>query len=194
MRRAGPLGRRIVVAHARIITPADEGAIRCSTKHTFMWPIVLSLALSLTFQGQAPAQSATSVPAASPSPSGPARSSSDIQFTAHDLAALLTATQSAEKSPDITINVVGKDALDMPTYDPIVHFVGVDTKDAATIWMMKSPPKTQSSARALLAAMELACMATGFAGSNWKAITIRSRRWMSRSRRDRPIRMPTGSP
>ena len=66
----------------------------------------------------------------------------------------------------------------MPPYDPFVHFVGVDAKSgAATIWMMKSPPKTSATSQALLAAMELSCMATGFAGPQWKAIYDRVAAW-----------------
>ncbi|MBV9719749.1 MAG: hypothetical protein JOZ77_10540 [Candidatus Eremiobacteraeota bacterium] len=114
---------------------------------------------------------ATPALAQSPSASPGAPSAGDIQFTAQDVATLLKATKDAEASPNITINVVGKAVMDMPTYDPIVHFVGIDAKSgAATIWIMKSPPKTPTSAHALRAAMELACMATGFAGPTWKGI------------------------
>jgi hypothetical protein len=59
----------------------------------------------------------------------------------------------------------------MPAYGPIVHFVGIDAKPgAATIWIVHSPEKTPAAAQALRAAMELACMGTGFAGPTWKAI------------------------
>ena len=125
------------------------------------------------------AQSAAS-PEPSPMPSptasaGPAASSApgavNVHFTARDLAALLKATQDAQTSPKITINLAGKAAWEMPVYDPIVHFVGVDSSNgAATIWMLKSPPKTKDAADSLLAALELACMATGFAGPQWKSI------------------------
>ncbi len=128
-----------------------------------MKSIVLLMALSITLITPALAQSATPTPAA--------ESSKDVQFTAHDVAALLKATKDAETSPNVTIDVVGKDASDMPSYDPIIHFVGVDAKSGvATIWIMKSPPKTPAAAQSLQAAMELACMATGFAGPQWKAI------------------------
>lgn len=110
------------------------------------------------------------LPALAQSPS-PTPGSVDVQFTARDLATLLKATQDAQTSPKITIKVDGKDAWDMPVYDPIVHFVGIDpSSGAATIWMLKSPPKTKDAADSLLAAMELACMATGFAGPQWKSI------------------------
>lgn len=129
----------------------------------------------------APAFAQTAGPSgasAMPSPtasSGPAASSApgsvDVHFTAADLAVLLKATQDAQTSPKITINLDGKTAWEMPVYDPIVHFVGVDPSNgAATIWMMKSPPKTKDAADSLLAALELACMATGFAGPQWKSI------------------------
>jgi hypothetical protein len=108
--------------------------------------------------------------AQSPAPAATDQASGEIQFTAHDVAALLKATKDAETSPNITINILGKDASEMPAYDPTVHFAGIDAKGAANIWMMKSPPKTEASAQALLAAMELACMATGYAGPQWKAI------------------------
>ena len=95
----------------------------------------------------------------------------NVHFTARDLAALLKATQDVQTSSKININVDGKDAWDMPVYDPIVHFVGFDASTgAATIWILKSPPKTKDAADSLLAALELACMATGFAGPEWKSI------------------------
>jgi len=117
-----------------------------------------------------PAPSAS--PAASPSP-GTASSPGtvNVHFTAGDLATLLKATQDVQTSPKITINIDSKEAWDMPVYDPIAHFVGVDASNgAATIWMLKSPPKNKDATDSLLAAVELACMATGFAGPQWKAI------------------------
>jgi hypothetical protein len=119
-----------------------------------------------------PSPAASVSPAASASPAALAKPGSiDIQFTAPDLATLLKATQDAQTSPNITINVLSKDAWDMPVYDPIVHFVGVDpSSGAATLWILKSPPKTKDAADSLLGALELACMATGFAGLKWKSI------------------------
>ncbi|HET6275496.1 MAG TPA: hypothetical protein VFE16_06120 [Candidatus Cybelea sp.] len=121
--------------------------------------IVLSLALGVALQGAALAQSPSPVPSAA-----------SVQFTAHDVATLLKATMDAVKSPDITINVVVKDAAAMPAYDPIFHFAGLNAKGAATIWVLTPVQKTEASANALRAATELACMATGFAGAFWKAI------------------------
>jgi hypothetical protein len=114
----------------------------------------------------------TASPAASPSPgSASSPGTVDVHFTAGDLATLLKATQDVQTSPKITINIDAKDAWDMPVYDPIAHFVGVDASNgAATIWMVKSPPKNKDATDSLLAAVELACMATGFAGPQWKAI------------------------
>ncbi len=111
-------------------------------------------------------------PAGSPSASASAAPVSvDVHFTARDLATLLKATQDAQASSKITVNVDSKEAWDMPVYDPIVHFAGVDAASgAATIWILKSPPKTKDTADSLLAALELACMATGFAGPQWKSI------------------------
>jgi hypothetical protein len=88
-----------------------------------MKSVVLFMALGIAFLAPALAQSPN-----------PAPSSTDIQCTAHDVTALMKATKDAETSPNVTINVVGKDPLDMPIYDPIVHYVGVDAKSgAATI-------------------------------------------------------------
>ncbi|HEX3672356.1 MAG TPA: hypothetical protein VHT92_11695 [Candidatus Cybelea sp.] len=133
-----------------------------------MKPIVILLALSFAFQVPALAQS----PIASPRPvASPGAAALQVQFTAHEVAALLKAVKDAEASPDVTINVAGKDAAEMPAYDPLVHFAGLDGKGAATIWMSRTlQPKTKAAAYALFAAMELACMATGFAGPHWKAI------------------------
>jgi hypothetical protein len=105
----------------------------------------------------------------------------------------LKATQDAETSPNVTINVTGKDGSDMPIYDPIVHFVDVDAKSgAATIWIMKSPPKTQVGAQALRAAMELACMATGFAGPQWKGVYDQVAAWDAALPANAPNRISTG--
>jgi len=131
---------------------------------------VASLIALLAF----PALPALAQSSPSPSPAAataPTPGSVDVAFSARDLAILLKATQDAQTSPNITINVNSKDAWDMPVYDPIVHFVAVDpSSGAATIWMLKSPPKTKDAADSLLAALELACMATGFAGPQWKSI------------------------
>ena len=125
--------------------------------------VALLITLSYAFAAPALAQS-TANPSGTSSPA-------DIQFTAHDIATLLKATKDADTSPNIDIKVLGKDPSEMPAYDPIVHFAGVDgTSGVVTIWIVKSAPKTPSSAKAFLAAMELACMATGFAGPQWKAI------------------------
>lgn len=133
-----------------------------------MKPIVLSLALAFAFQVPALAQSPPAPPPAAPSG---AAGAVQVQFTAHEVAALLKAVKDAEASPDVTINVAGKDAAEMPAYDPLVHFAGLDGKGAATIWMSRTlQPKTKAAADALFAAMELACMATGFAGPHWKTI------------------------
>ncbi|MBV9333690.1 MAG: hypothetical protein JO146_06760 [Candidatus Eremiobacteraeota bacterium] len=119
-----------------------------------------------------PAPAPSTTPIASPSPAAsPKPVSVDVHFTARDLAALLKATQDAQTSSNVTININSKEAWDMPVYDPIVHFAGVDASSgAATIWILKSPPKTKDAADSLLAALELACMATGFAGPQWKSI------------------------
>jgi hypothetical protein len=140
-----------------------EAAGRGLLKRLRMKLSVLLLAFCAALGAPAVAQSPNAQPTT--------RSAEDIQFTAHDVATLLKATQDAEASPNITIKIVGKPATDMPAYDPIVHFVGIDAKSgAATIWIMKSPAKTPAAAQALRAAMELACMATGFAGPAWKTM------------------------
>ncbi len=122
----------------------------------------LLLAFGIALGAPVLAQSPTAQPTAQPA--------NDIQFTAHDVATLLKATQAVETSPNITIKIVGKSASDMPVYDPIAHFVGIDATNAATIWLVHSPERTPASAQALRAAVELACMGTGFAGPTWKAI------------------------
>lgn len=134
----------------------------------FVFPAVPAFAQTASSSGPSPMPSptASAAPVAPPVPG-----SVDVHFTAGDLGALLKATQDAQASPKITINVNGKAAWEMPVYDPIVHFVGVDASNgAATIWMLKSPPKTKDAADSLLGALELACMATGFAGPQWKSI------------------------
>ena len=124
--------------------------------------LLLLLLLGICVPGAATAQSATPSPAAQPG---------DIQFTNHDLATLLKAVKDADTSPKIRINVIGKAPSEMPEYDPIVHFADGDASTGlATIWLMKSAPQTPTAAHAFNAAMELACMSTGFAGPTWKTI------------------------
>lgn len=141
--------------------------------------VIVLLAFGIGLGTPALAQSPTAPPAAP--------SANDIQFTNHDIVTLLKATKDAETSPNITIDIVGKVDTDMPAYDPIVHFVGIDAKSgAATIWIMKSPAKTPAAAQALRAAMELACMATGFAGPAWKTMYDQVATW--------DTALPTDSP
>jgi hypothetical protein len=122
-------------------------------------------ALALTV---ALAWSATSALAQSSSPAPP----NQITFSAHDVAALIQATEDAEKSPKITLQLREKTPTEMPAYDPVAHFAGIDpTSKEALIWMVQQyPAKTADGAWALRSALELACMATGFAGPQWKAI------------------------
>lgn len=101
----------------------------------------------------------------------PPASAAKIQFTNGDVVTLLKSVEAADKSPDIFISVIAKAAADMPAYDSIVHYAGIDPKThAAVIWMVRDISKTEDAARALRAAMELACMDTGFAGPQWKSI------------------------
>ena len=109
--------------------------------------------------------------AQSVTPSPPPNAQKDVQFTARDVAQLLKATEDAETSPAITISVVGKPASEMPAYDSLVHYAGIDpATHNPTIWMLDKIPKDAASAKALRAAMELACMESGFAGSQWKTV------------------------
>jgi hypothetical protein len=110
------------------------------------------------------------VPASAQTPSSPAPAAKAVTFTAHDVATLLQATKDAETSPKIHIEVVGKDASAMPSYDSLAHYAGIDGSGSATIWMLKDIPKNNAAATALRAALELACMDTGFAGPLWKSI------------------------
>jgi hypothetical protein len=102
----------------------------------------------------------------------PTSSSNEVQFTGHDVATLLKATQDADTSPNITLRLLAKNPSEMPAYDPVAHFAGIDAASkAALIWMVQPyPSKTGDGAWALRSAMELACMATGFAGPRWKQI------------------------
>jgi len=114
------------------------------------------LLLGICVPAAALAQSSTPAPTAQPGA---------IEFTNHDLATLLKAVKDADTSPKIRIDVVGKAPSEMPDYDPIVHFAEGDASTAvATIWVMKAAPHTTTAANAFAAAMELACMSTGFAG------------------------------
>ena len=120
------------------------------------------LLLGICVPAAALAQSSTPAPTAQPGA---------IEFTNHDLATLLKAVKDADTSPKIRIDVVGKAPSEMPDYDPIVHFAEGDASTAvATIWVMKAAPHTTTAANAFAAAMELACMSTGFAGPTWKTI------------------------
>ncbi|HET9392976.1 MAG TPA: hypothetical protein VFO29_05610 [Candidatus Rubrimentiphilum sp.] len=97
--------------------------------------------------------------------------SGEVSFTGPEAAALLRATQSVETSPDITINIVSKSAAEMPAYDAVVHYAGLNpTKPTeATIWLLSGLKASQETSNQLQAATELACMDTGFAGPKWKA-------------------------
>jgi hypothetical protein len=112
----------------------------------------------------------TSSAAASPAPQAP--DANQITFSAHDVATLIRATEDAEKSPKITLQLRAKGPAEMPAYDPVAHFAGIDpASKEALIWMVQPyPAKTADGAWALRSALELACMATGFAGPQWKAI------------------------
>ncbi|HEY1429250.1 MAG TPA: hypothetical protein VGF18_06730 [Candidatus Tumulicola sp.] len=103
--------------------------------------------------------------------SAPQQSAATVQVSGADIVTLLKAVEASEKSPDIKITIGVKAAAEMPAYDPLVHFAGVDPKtNAATIWLSTPIQKTPATANALHASMELACMATGFAGPKWKSI------------------------
>jgi hypothetical protein len=112
-----------------------------------------------------PLAAQSSSPSSSPEPV-------NVQFTAEDVAMLLKATRDVDTSPKITVDLLSKKAADMPSYDPTAHFVGIDPKSgAAVIWVLETAQaKSPATMQALLAAIELACMATGFAGPKWKGI------------------------
>lgn len=124
---------------------------------------VLAAFVVFALPGAAYAQ--TAAPSASPN------AQTQVHFTAHDVAQLLKAVQDAESSPAITISVIAKPASGMPAYDSIEHYAGIDaTTHNPTIWMLSTISKDAASAKALAAAMELACMDSGFAGAQWKAV------------------------
>jgi hypothetical protein len=98
----------------------------------------------------------------------------NVTFGGPEAVVLLKAVDSIDTSPDITINIVGKDPGEMPKFDPFFHYAGLDPKNAkrAIIWMSHAVPDkpTADIANQLRAAEELACMDTGFAGPKWKAV------------------------
>ena len=91
-------------------------------------------------------------------------------FTKAQIAALLKAVVDADKSPKITIDVSGKSAQDMPAYDPIVHYAGLDpATQHPQIWLLTNGPRSEEAVTAFNSAMMLAVMDSGFAGAAWKA-------------------------
>jgi hypothetical protein len=103
-----------------------------------------------------------------------AASATDLSFSGPDIAQLLQAVEASEKSPDIHLTINLAAAKDMPAYDAVVHYAGLNPggkPNEATI-MVAQPmdPKSDAFATGFTTALRLACMDTGFAGPKWKAI------------------------
>jgi len=96
-----------------------------------------------------------------------------LSFTNDDLVTLVRAVHAADTAPasEISVTVSTHSAGEMPSYDPIAHYNGLDAGQAhsASVWVVGNPPASEIG-DALLGAIELACMDTGFAGTKWKAI------------------------
>jgi hypothetical protein len=103
-----------------------------------------------------------------------AGSAADVSFSGHDIADLLMAVHNVDTSDNILLNVMSKAPADMPIYDPFAHYAGLvpsGKPGEATLWLVKNiDMKNRAAGPAFRAAMELACMDTGDAGSKWKAI------------------------
>jgi hypothetical protein len=71
----------------------------------------------------------------------------------------------------IYISISKLSAAQMPSYDPIAHYVGLTSGQphSASIWLLESASQPDMGP-ALFGALALACMDTGFAGAKWKAI------------------------
>ncbi|HEY3676216.1 MAG TPA: hypothetical protein VGK84_09515 [Candidatus Tumulicola sp.] len=98
---------------------------------------------------------ASSLPATTAPAPAPASSADEVQFTSQDVATLLKATEDANTSPNITLALVAKSASEMPAYDPIAHFAGIDpASKEATIWVVQPIPKNNDGVWALRSAVE----------------------------------------
>ena len=94
-----------------------------------------------------------------------------FRFTHEDISQLLKAVDDADKSPDITINVLAKAPGEMRAYDSIVHYAGIDTTNhEPTIWISNSLQKGAQATTAWHSVMLFAVMDSGFAGKQWKAL------------------------
>jgi hypothetical protein len=140
--------------------------------------VIVFLAFGIGLGTPALAQSPTAPPAAP--------SANDIQFTNHDIVTLLKATKDAETSPNITIDIVGKVDTDMPAYDPIVHFVGIDAKSGAAMIWIKSPARRQLLLRPCAQRWSLRAWLRASPDRRGRPFTIKSRHGIRLSERTHP--------
>lgn len=125
--------------------------------------ILFSAVTFASYQASACAQTA------SPFPLYP--QSFQLRFKPNDLAKLLQATKDIESSPNVKLLVIRKAPADMPIYDPLFHYAGIDpTTHNPLIWMSSTVGKHQADSEAKLAALDLACMDSGLAGPWWKGV------------------------
>jgi hypothetical protein len=91
-----------------------------------------------------------------------------------DVAQLYKALAEIETSDKILLNISSKPASEMPSYDPIAHYVGPipngKPHEAALFVSESFDGKNLQHDRALHAALELAVMDSGMAGPKWKQI------------------------
>ncbi|HVS45471.1 MAG TPA: hypothetical protein VMS32_02280 [Verrucomicrobiae bacterium] len=129
---------------------------------------ISALFFALAFSGTLTAAAATLLF------SGAAIAGGDMTFTGPEIAQLLKATQDIDTSPDIDLDVVAKTSAQMPSYDPIIHYVGLvpnGKPHEATLWMLENfDGTTPAGSKAFRGGLELACMDTGDAGPKWKAL------------------------
>jgi hypothetical protein len=127
-----------------------------------MFTLVALLAVS-GFPGLVYAQTATPVPA----PAVNYR----LTFTPTEIAVLLQATKDIESNRQSKLLVISKAAADMPTFDPLFHYAGIDpVTNLPVIWMSDKGGKRQAESESKLASLELACMDSGLAGPFWKLV------------------------
>ena len=109
--------------------------------------------------------------AQTPTPVPQYPTSLQYKITPADAAKLLQATRDIETDRESKLIVVSKAATDMPNYDPLFHYAGIDPiMHVPVIWMSSNVTRRQADSEAKLAALELACMDSGLAGPWWKSL------------------------
>ena len=96
-----------------------------------------------------------------------------FEFTRADVRALAQAIQNVQTAPasEIDLTISALPVAQMPGYDPIAHYAGLKPGSPHSATIDIRDGASQADVRVpLLAALELACMDTGFAGARWKMI------------------------